>query len=178
MNISAFWSIVIIGLAGCLLSSCAYGPVWHDHLTKRPSRESLVGNYQLIYLSATEDVSRKIGGSVEERHQRPTVILKADGCFAFVNVPSFSRVSDAAVIFAGMSDATGHWSVAELGMAPDIFGRKAPYYGVLLDGADESMSRPGLDRSPHHHLRYTFAATNRLGAVMTFCPSVRRRTSS
>ena len=133
---------------GCLLwVACPSDPFAHRYLTREPTVEEVVGDYELkeIHLDLIEfGLSDRIRNSVWES----SIVLRGDGTALLTKFPVLEKVETFRYEFKGLKNLKGKWKVAKLGNVSSGEDDLRAIYGVrfILPRQNFSARLSGQDR--------------------------------
>ena len=133
---------------GCLLwVACPADPFAHRYLTREPTVEEVVGEYELkeIYLDLIEF---GLSDRIRDSTRGASIVLKGDGTAILTQFPVIEEVGTFRYEFKGLKNLKGKWKVAKLGNVSSGEDELRAIYGVrfILPRLNLSASLSGQDR--------------------------------
>ena len=119
-----------------LVAGCQYNPFAHRFLTKEPTSEEVIGEYQLkeVYVDM---VDPNLGDRIRAAKPTPTITLHRDGNATLVNFPFFEELDRTFDYnFKGLENLDARCEISMVGSVSSGGNHSKKVYGILLTLTD------------------------------------------
>ena len=127
--------------------ACSSDPFAHRYLTREPTVQEVVGEYELkeIYLNLLES---GLSDRIRDSARGSSIVLKGDGTAILTKFPVLEEVGTFRYEFKGLKNIKAEWKVAKLGNVSSGGDDLRAIYGVrfILPGQNFSARLSGQDR--------------------------------